>query len=247
MREGDHFTHQRSLARHRPSARSDGRQPGVPPGQDCRAVRQYRVMSSTSAGSAWARKARHRCVEEGLYIPIVRCFEAQGGRTRRSSISFLAPGSRGLPVELEGDVYSLCACNDAGARQLVRLMDEFAMESLVLRSSGRIHFRGEQPCAQHHRDRKTAEGHLAFADPLRRLREAPVTLGGGDDDSERTLIEVDFPRRRRGLSSRGINVRGLLPRLCRCFGVQGRSRAGDTEQLGEPDAFPVRYPERGAF
>ena len=33
-------------------------------------------------------------------------------------------------MELEGDVYSLCACNDAGARRLVEMMDEFALDSL---------------------------------------------------------------------------------------------------------------------
>src|ERR1700733_9709257 len=65
--------------------------------------------------------------EEGLYIPIVKCFDA--GRPNATFFDFIRAGSR-LPVELEGDVYSLCACNDAGARQLVRLMDEFAMESL---------------------------------------------------------------------------------------------------------------------
>src|ERR1700691_5293401 len=65
--------------------------------------------------------------EEGLYIPIVRCFDR--GRPNETFFDFIHAGSR-LPVELEGDVYSLCACNDAGARQLVRLMDEFAMESL---------------------------------------------------------------------------------------------------------------------
>src|ERR1700678_1573365 len=65
--------------------------------------------------------------EEGMYIPIVKCFEA--GRPNETFFEFIRAGSR-LPVELEGDIYSLCACNDAGARQLVRLMDEFSMESL---------------------------------------------------------------------------------------------------------------------
>jgi N-methylhydantoinase B len=31
---------------------------------------------------------------------------------------------------LEGDIYSLCACNEAGVRRLVQMMDDFAMESL---------------------------------------------------------------------------------------------------------------------
>src|SRR5689334_4885684 len=65
--------------------------------------------------------------EEGLYIPIVKCFER--GRANETFFDFIRAGSR-LPVELEGDVYSLCACNDTGARRLAAMMDEFGMESL---------------------------------------------------------------------------------------------------------------------
>src|SRR6195952_178432 len=65
--------------------------------------------------------------EEGLYIPIVKCFDQ--GTPNETFFDFIRWGSR-LPVELEGDVYSLCACNDAGARRLVQMMDEFDMDSL---------------------------------------------------------------------------------------------------------------------
>ncbi len=41
----------------------------------------------------------------------------------------LRAGTR-LPVELEGDVYSLCACNDAGIRRLVEMMGEFGLDGL---------------------------------------------------------------------------------------------------------------------
>ena len=30
-----------------------------------------------------------------------------------------------LPIDTEGDVYSLAACNDVGCRRLVEMMDEF--------------------------------------------------------------------------------------------------------------------------
>ena len=65
--------------------------------------------------------------EEGMYIPIVRCFEQ--GRPNETFFDFVRAGSR-LPVELEGDIYSLCACNDAAARRLAEMMAEFAMDSL---------------------------------------------------------------------------------------------------------------------
>ncbi len=51
--------------------------------------------------------------EEGMYIPIVKCFDR--GVANETFFDFLRAGTR-LPVELEGDVYSLCACNEAGAR-----------------------------------------------------------------------------------------------------------------------------------
>ncbi len=65
--------------------------------------------------------------EEGMYIPIVKCFDQ--GQPNETFFDFIRAGSR-LPVELEGDIYSLCACNDAGAQRLVEMMDEFEMDSL---------------------------------------------------------------------------------------------------------------------
>src|SRR6201999_1993358 len=65
--------------------------------------------------------------EEGLYIPILRCFEQ--GKPNETFFDFIRAGSR-LPVELEGDIYSLCACNDAGAHRLAEMIDEFEMDSL---------------------------------------------------------------------------------------------------------------------
>ena len=62
-----------------------------------------------------------------MYIPIVKCFDQ--GRPNETFFDFIRAGSR-LPVELEGDIYSLCACNDAGAHRLVEMMDEFEMDSL---------------------------------------------------------------------------------------------------------------------
>src|SRR6201993_4849506 len=64
--------------------------------------------------------------EEGLYIPIPRCFAE--GKPNETFFDFIRAGSR-LPVELEGDIYSLCACHDAGVHRLVEMMDEFEMDS----------------------------------------------------------------------------------------------------------------------
>src|SRR5689334_21524845 len=65
--------------------------------------------------------------EEGLYIPIIKCFG--GGTPNETFFDFIRAGSR-LPVELEGDIYSLCTCNEAGAKRLGEMMTEFGLESL---------------------------------------------------------------------------------------------------------------------
>jgi len=149
--------------------------------------------------------------EEGLYIPIVKCFDQ--GRPNDTFFDFIRAGSR-LPVELEGDVYSLCACNDAGARRLVEMMDEFAMDSL-------------DPLAEFifTASRQATEAEIAklgqgtfhaeissdgYDEPVT-LRAAMTMLGDA--------IEVDFAGTS-GLSPRGINVPPAYTRAYACFGIK---------------------------
>ncbi|MBR0644885.1 hydantoinase B/oxoprolinase family protein [Plastoroseomonas hellenica] len=149
--------------------------------------------------------------EEGLYIPIVKCFEE--GRANETFFDFLRVGSR-TPVELEGDVYSLCACNDAGAKRLVEMMDEFAMDSIddlaayIFDSSltATIAEIAKLPRGTHAAEIRS-DGY-----------EAPVTLKASMrilDDA----IEVDFAGTS-GLSGRGINVPPAYCRAYACFGIK---------------------------
>ncbi|MDR3531350.1 MAG: hydantoinase B/oxoprolinase family protein [Rhodopila sp.] len=149
--------------------------------------------------------------EEGMYIPIVKCFDQ--GKPNETFFDFMRAGSR-LPVELEGDIYSLCACNDAGARRLVEMMDEFEMTSL-------------QPLAQFIFDssyratlaeiaripRGTYTGEI-YSDGY----EEPVRLAASMEILE-DRIEVDFAGTS-GLSSRGINVPPAYCRAYSCFGIK---------------------------
>jgi N-methylhydantoinase B len=149
--------------------------------------------------------------EEGLYIPIVKCFDA--GRPNPTFFDFLRAGSR-LPVELEGDVYSLCTCNEVGARRLVAMMDEFGLDRL-------------DPLADFIFDSSLGATRAAIARLPRgtwqaEIRsdgyEAPVTLRAamtiGADS-----IDVDFAGTS-GLSSRGINVPPAYSRAYACFGIK---------------------------
>jgi N-methylhydantoinase B len=149
--------------------------------------------------------------EEGLYIPIVRCFEA--GQPNETFFDFIRAGSR-LPVELEGDIYSLCACNDAGAKRLIEMMDEFGMDSLdplatfIFDSSmaATLDCIAALPQGEY-RSEITSDG---YEEPVT-LRAAMTIL----DDA----IEVDFAGTS-GLSGRGINVPAPYCRAYACFGIK---------------------------
>lgn len=65
--------------------------------------------------------------EEGLNIPIMPL--AIKGEMNRMVLDIIAVNNRN-PVEVEGDLYSLVACNDVGCRRLVAMMDEFGLESI---------------------------------------------------------------------------------------------------------------------
>ena len=64
---------------------------------------------------------------EGLYIPMLKL--ADRGVMDETLLAMIRTNTR-QPVETEGDVYSLAACNDIGCTRLVEMMDEFEIESL---------------------------------------------------------------------------------------------------------------------
>jgi len=149
--------------------------------------------------------------EEGLYIPIVKCFDQ--GRPNETFFDFLRVGSR-TPVELEGDVYSLCACNDAGAKRLAEMLHEYAMDSL-------------DALAEYIFDASlTATRAAISALPRGTFRssiksdgyEAPVTLHAAMTVHEDEII-VDYAGTS-GLSTRGINVPPAYCRAYSCFGIK---------------------------
>ena len=65
--------------------------------------------------------------EEGLYVPIMRFADAEG--TNATLLDIVRANVR-EPLQVVGDLYSLAGCNDVGARQLLRMMDEFGIEQL---------------------------------------------------------------------------------------------------------------------
>ncbi len=149
--------------------------------------------------------------EEGLYIPILKCFDR--GRPNETLFDMIRAGSR-TPAELEGDVYSLCACNDAGARRLVAMMDEFDMDGI-----GGL---AEHIFAASLRATEAAIRRLPRGTYRAEIRsdgyEAPVTLRAAMTIGE-DAITVDFAGTS-GLSGRGINVPAAYARAYSCFGIK---------------------------
>ncbi len=66
--------------------------------------------------------------EEGLQIPISMLFDA--GQLNDTLMAIVRANVRD-PVVAEGDLYSLCACNDAGAKALLHLLQDFGLKSLA--------------------------------------------------------------------------------------------------------------------
>ena len=149
--------------------------------------------------------------EEGMYIPIVKCFDR--GQPNETFFDFIRAGSR-TPVELEGDVYSLCACNDAGIKRLVEMLDEFGMDSI-------------DPLAEYIFDSSLAAtlaeiaklpGGTFAAQISSDGYEAPVTLKAAMTIHSDRIV-VDFSGTS-GLSGRGINVPAPYCRAYSCFGIK---------------------------
>lgn len=65
--------------------------------------------------------------EEGLRLPIMKLFES--GEPNKILLEIIRANVR-LPDEVVGDLYAQTACNDAGGRALLEMMDEFGLATI---------------------------------------------------------------------------------------------------------------------
>ena len=147
---------------------------------------------------------------EGIYIPMLKL--AERGRINHTLIEMVKANSR-LPVESEGDVYSLAACNDVGCRRLSEMMGEFGLDDLtelgnhIIKNSGDA-VRAEiakLPAGQYH-NAMTIDG---YDEPVELV--ATTTI-------DKTRIMVDFDGTSRA-SRYGINVPMAYTTAYTCFGL----------------------------
>src|SRR6266540_2856350 len=64
---------------------------------------------------------------EGLYIPMLKLIDQ--GVVNETLMAMIRSNTR-LPIDTEGDTYSLAGCNDVGCQRLVEMMREFEIDSL---------------------------------------------------------------------------------------------------------------------
>src|ERR1700761_5220224 len=64
---------------------------------------------------------------EGLYIPMLKLIDQ--GVVNETLMAMIRANTR-LPIDTEGDTYSLAGCNDVGCERLVEMMEEFGINTL---------------------------------------------------------------------------------------------------------------------
>ncbi len=171
--------------------------------------------------------------EEGINIPIMRLSE--GGQMSRTVLDIIAANNRN-PVEVEGDLYSLVACNEVGSRRLVAMMDEFGMASI-------------EPLAEHI-IRASRKG---MADEIAKLPkgvyknsmridgyEKPIDIVATMTITEDT-IEVDFSGTS-SVSGYGINVPMTYTEAYASFGVRCAVGNRVPNNAGSLDAVRITAP-----
>ena len=101
---------------------------------------------------------------EGLFIPIMPL--AREGEMDEWVLNLVKANVR-EPVQVEGDIYALVACNETGSNRLLAMMEEYALADLdqlgehIIRTS-----RKGMEC-----DQPTAKGQLERQHADRRLRK----------------------------------------------------------------------------
>jgi N-methylhydantoinase B len=149
--------------------------------------------------------------EEGLYVPIMPLCVA--GTMNESLLEIMRWNVR-EPVQVEGDFYSLAACNEIGCRRLAEMMDEFGLDSIdglaahVIDNSRRAML---EEIARLPRGSWTNEMRVdGYDEPVDVRAKLTIAADG---------IDVDFAGTS-GVSPRGINVPLTYCEAYASFGVR---------------------------
>ena len=171
---------------------------------------------------------------EGLFIPIMPL--VQQGEMNEWLLKIFRANVR-EPVQVEGDIYALLACNEIGGERLLAMMDEYALPNLDALGD---HIIGESRRAMADAINKLPKGSWQGAMTIDGY-EAPidlaatVTIGDGE-------ILVDFDGSS-GVSDRGINCPMCYTEAYTSFGVKCVVAPSVPNNTGTLDAIKVVAPE----
>ena len=171
---------------------------------------------------------------EGLFIPIMPL--AREGVMDEWLLNLVKANVR-EPVQVEGDIYALVACNETGSSRLLAMMDEYALDDLdalgehIIETSrqGMADAINELPKGSWNAEMRI-DGHEAPID-----LKATLTVGDGE-------ILVDFTGSS-GVSEFGINCPLCYTEAYTSFGVKCVVGAAIPNNAGTLDAIRVTAPE----
>lgn len=148
---------------------------------------------------------------EGLYVPIMKLCER--GRMNASLLAIVRANVR-EPIQVEGDLYALAACNDIGTRRLVAMLDEFRLADLEALGRDIIRTSREGMLAAVRQWPEGSWTHCLTIDGYERpvTIQARLTIG-------RTGVDVDFTGTS-GVSAFAINVPKPYTEAYTSFGVR---------------------------
>lgn len=171
---------------------------------------------------------------EGLFIPIMPL--AREGEMDRWLLTLIRANVR-EPVQVEGDIYALAACNETGSRRLRAMMDEYGLDSLD--DLGGYIF-GQSRAAM-----TAAIGALPKGTWRSSMRidgyDTPIDLAASLTVTDDT-IHVDFAGSS-GTSDRGINCPMCYTEAYTAFGVKCVVAPRIPNNAGSLDAITVTAPE----
>jgi len=171
---------------------------------------------------------------EGLFIPIIPLVSE--GRVNEWLLKMVRANVR-EPVQVEGDIYALIACNEIGGERLLAMMDEYGLETLDALGE---HIIGESRRAMADAINKLPKGSWSASMTIDGYEQAidlaaTVTIGDGE-------ILVDFDGSS-GVSDRGINCPMCYTEAYTSFGIKAVVAPSVPNNTGTLDAVKVSAPE----
>jgi N-methylhydantoinase B len=172
--------------------------------------------------------------EEGLCVPIMPL--ARAGRPNADLLAIVRANVR-EPVQVEGDLFSLMACNDKGSERLCEMMDEFHIDSIAALAdhifehshTATLQEIGKLPFGTY-RNSVTVDG---YDHPIELIAALTIAKNG---------IHVDYTGTS-PVSSFGINVPMLYTTAYTAFGVKCLVAPGIPNNAGSLAPITISAPE----